>query len=198
MALFYSKSTGGFYDDSIHTAAQIPSDAVAITEVQHQALLTGQSAGKLITADANGNPILVDPPAPPLADVQSRSLVALDDAAEVLRGKFITANSGQVATYLLKQNQAAAYKAANYTGTIPGLVQAEADATDKAAKDACDDILAQYDLWCNLAAAIETARRTAKVAVNAATTVDAVNSAVSTAQAAFAQIEAQAGSASVE
>jgi hypothetical protein len=188
MALFYSKSTGGFYDDSIHTAAQIPSDAVAITEVQHQALLTGQSAGKLITADANGNPILVDPPAPPLADVQARSLAALDDAAEVLRGKFITANSGQVATYLLKQNQAAAFKAANYTGTVPGLVQAEADATGDTAKVSCDTILAQYDLWCTLAASIETA----------ATTVDAVNSAVSSAQAAFAQIETQAGSGSVE
>jgi hypothetical protein len=198
MALFYAKSTGGFYDDTIHTAAQIPQDAVAITDVLHQALLTGQSAGKLISADDSGHPILIDPPAMPLADLQAASLVQLDDAAEVLRGKFITANSGQVATYLLKQNQAAAFKAANYTGTVPGLVQAEADATDKAAKDACDDILAQYDLWCNLAAAIETARRTAKVAVSAATTVDAVNSAVSTAQAAFAQIEAQAGSASVE
>ena len=196
MALFYSKSTGGFYDDTIHTAAQIPSDAVAITEAQHQALLAGQADGQLITAGSDGKPVLTDPPAPALVDVQANALKTIDAEAEVLRGKYITANSGQVATYLMKQAEASAFKTAGYTGDVPGLVQAEADATGSTAKAAADAILAQYAAWSALAAAIETARRKAKIAVGAAATVDAVNSAVSTATAAFSAIETQAGVAS--
>lgn len=59
----YSKITSGFYDISIHGAA-IPADAVEITDAEYQALLAGQSAGKIISADASGNPVLADPPAP--------------------------------------------------------------------------------------------------------------------------------------
>lgn len=61
--MFYSKSTGGFYSTEIH-GDNIPSDAVEITNEQHQALIDGQSQGKMIQADANGRPALVDPPPP--------------------------------------------------------------------------------------------------------------------------------------
>jgi hypothetical protein len=63
--MFYSKSTGGFYDAEIHGSA-IPSDVVEITAEQHAELLEGQSAGKVITADTNGFPVLFDPPPKPL------------------------------------------------------------------------------------------------------------------------------------
>lgn len=59
--MFYSKSTGGFYDAEIH-GDTIPNDGVEITTEQHATLFEGQSAGKVITADANGYPVLVDPP----------------------------------------------------------------------------------------------------------------------------------------
>ena len=61
--MFYSTQTGGFYDTAIHGSA-IPADAVEITDEQHQALLEGQSQGKIIAADKNGKPVLVDPPLP--------------------------------------------------------------------------------------------------------------------------------------
>ncbi len=61
MSKYFSASTGGFYDDAIH--AQMPDDAVAITEEQHAALLAGQSNGQRIVAGENG-PELQDPPAP--------------------------------------------------------------------------------------------------------------------------------------
>lgn len=61
--MFYSKQACGFYDTAIH-GYNIPPDAVEITEAEHAALLEGQSQGKQITADENGHPILVDPPAP--------------------------------------------------------------------------------------------------------------------------------------
>ena len=61
--MFYSKSTGGFYSREIH-GDSIPADAVEITPELHAALLQGQSEGKLITADENGYPVLVDPSGP--------------------------------------------------------------------------------------------------------------------------------------
>lgn len=61
--MFYAKSTGGFYDTAIH-GDNIPVDAVEITVEEHQALLEGQSQGKMIQAGANGRPVLVDPPPP--------------------------------------------------------------------------------------------------------------------------------------
>lgn len=65
--MFYSPSKNGFYDPAVH-GDNIPADAVAITHEQHQALIDGQSAGKVIAADANGFPVLQDPPPPPPPD----------------------------------------------------------------------------------------------------------------------------------
>ena len=78
--MFYSKSTNGFYSREIHGDA-IPSDAVEITADEHSALLEGQSQGKLIQADANGRPVLVDPPKPTAAEVCDR-IKARRDAAK--------------------------------------------------------------------------------------------------------------------
>jgi len=61
--MFYSKSTGGFYDTAIH-GENMPADAVNITKEEHAALMAGQSSGKIITADANGRPFLMDAPSP--------------------------------------------------------------------------------------------------------------------------------------
>ncbi|MCG9100463.1 DUF4376 domain-containing protein [Laribacter hongkongensis] len=70
--MFYSATTHGFYDRSINNT--IPADAVEITSEQHAALLSGQSAGQLITADENGYPILADPPTASLDALRDRAL----------------------------------------------------------------------------------------------------------------------------
>lgn len=57
----YSQGTNAFYDEAIH-GDNIPDDAVEINFEQYKALLDGQSAGRVIAADASGNPVLVDPP----------------------------------------------------------------------------------------------------------------------------------------
>lgn len=78
MNKYYSPSTRGFYADEIH-GDSIPANAVEITTEQYQALLAGQSSGKLIQADADGYPILVDPPpAPPAPPPNFTSLEYLD------------------------------------------------------------------------------------------------------------------------
>lgn len=58
--MFYSASTGGFYDAAIH-CDNIPAGAVEITPEEHAALLAGQSAGKRIVSNASGQPILAGP-----------------------------------------------------------------------------------------------------------------------------------------
>ncbi len=61
--MFYSKTTGGFYDFDIHGTA-MPDDVVEISKSEYLALLEGQSSGKLISADVNCRPVLTDHPAP--------------------------------------------------------------------------------------------------------------------------------------
>ena len=85
--MFYSKSTGGFYTREIH-GDNIPADAVEITTEEHQALIEGQSLGKVIVADESGRPILQDPP-PPTAEQIAKRLEArvqfwLDEQARAL------------------------------------------------------------------------------------------------------------------
>lgn len=192
MTLFYSKTTNGFYDDVLHSSAQIPTDAVMITQQVWQDVLAAQATGDLIQADSNGMPVAVAPPAPSLAQVQAAALLQIDEEAETLRGLFITANSGQVATYILKYNQAIAFQTAAYAGATPSLVQSEVVATSTTPQAACDAIIAQYNAWVSLAAAIETTRRSAKVAVNAATTNDAVATILTSATSGFSAIQAAA------
>lgn len=82
--MFYSKSTGGFYDAAIHGAA-IPADAVEITPEQHAALLQGQSEGKVIAADQNGYPILQDPPQPTPEQLAATARAERDRLIESVR-----------------------------------------------------------------------------------------------------------------
>lgn len=69
--MFYSATTGGFYDPEIHGEA-IPTDAVEITPEEHVALLDAQSKGKIIQSDIDGNPVAVDPPKQTAAQVWDR------------------------------------------------------------------------------------------------------------------------------
>ncbi|MCG9032691.1 hypothetical protein [Laribacter hongkongensis] len=71
---------------------QIPADAVEITAEQHAELLAAQSAGKIITADADGNPIATDPPPPSLDDLRAAALTRIntgcEKAMEMLRANY--------------------------------------------------------------------------------------------------------------
>lgn len=58
----FSAETNGFYLTGFHT--DIPADAVDITENKWRELMSGQEAGKIISADDTGYPVLLDRPAP--------------------------------------------------------------------------------------------------------------------------------------
>lgn len=74
--MFYSKSTGGFYDLAIH-GENIPTDAVEITNEEHAALMQGQSNGLAIGADENGHPVLIIPPPLTLAETVTKKKAAI-------------------------------------------------------------------------------------------------------------------------
>lgn len=75
--MFYSKTTGGFYDTVIH-GNNIPSNAVEITAGEHAALMQGQCEGKRIVADEAGHPALADPPPPTEAELVAQYEAAID------------------------------------------------------------------------------------------------------------------------
>lgn len=182
--MFYSKTTGGFYDHAIH-GNTIPAAAIEITAAYHAELLAAQSAGKRIVADATGYPVAVDPPAPTLAEAQVAALAAIDAAAGRARGRYITTVDGQDATYLLKAQDAERYKAAGYPAAAIASypwIKAKADATNVAptAADyqaAANMILSTRDAWVPTGAAIEREREKGKAAVLAAGTASAVDAA---------------------
>lgn len=60
MGYFYSKATGGFYNSAVHTPAQIPGDAVAVSDEFHAALMSDQGAGKRIAGRDDGQPVSVE------------------------------------------------------------------------------------------------------------------------------------------
>ena len=72
--MFFSKSNVGFYLSSNNI-----DDAVEITKDHWQDLLAGQARGKIITSDAKGYPILIDPPKPDFKDVQAAALVRVEN-----------------------------------------------------------------------------------------------------------------------
>ena len=86
--MFYSESTGGFYDPELH-GDLIPSDAVEITAEHHAALLAGQALGKHIVAGGDGAPVLIDPPAATPGQITASYAAAVQahiDAAAVAAG----------------------------------------------------------------------------------------------------------------
>ncbi|MDR3429015.1 DUF4376 domain-containing protein [Silvimonas sp.] len=71
--MYYSKSTGGFYDATM----ELPEDAVAITDARYRLLLDSQSAGKAIVANKRGYPISVDPAPPDTEQLRATALASL-------------------------------------------------------------------------------------------------------------------------
>ena len=101
--------------------------------------------------------------------IKEQAAIDIDNQAGLTRVKYITDVPGQAATYLLKADQATKYKAGNYQGAIPGLVQSEATARGISAQQAADDIIAEQARWVALATRVETIRRRGKETMKNAT-----------------------------
>lgn len=62
MKIYYSVSRNGFFASDLQPI--LPDDGVEITANYHHQLLAGQASGQRIVADADGYPVLADPPGP--------------------------------------------------------------------------------------------------------------------------------------
>lgn len=125
---------------------------------------------------------------PDLAEYKLVALDRLDTAAGCQRLLFITSVPGQEATYIVKQEQAEAY-IQDPLMIPPPYISAEAEAMG------CDYLAAATFIrdtavyWTDVVGpAIERERRRAKIAVEAATTISGVDSAVSAGLSALSAI----------
>ncbi|MGZ5029019.1 MAG: hypothetical protein ACXWAT_00960 [Methylobacter sp.] len=198
--MYFSNSTKGFYPAGMlgdyEAAGSFPVDAKSIDLATESTLRASIQSGDTITVDASGFVITPKPPTP-LVDVQSAAYESIDYQAGITRKKYITDVAGQSETYLLKANDAQAYKAAAYpSASIASypMVQAEAialyGATPTAAQfqSAADYIINTQGQWLQMAAKIEQQRRAGKISVGAATTNAGVASAEQAALAALAAL----------
>ncbi|MGM5087990.1 hypothetical protein ACD589_15000 [Rhizobium sp. 814_E9_N1_1] len=167
---FFSPSTRGFYLSGIHS--DLPSDAVAISDAEHEALLSAQDTGAEIVVGDGGVPEAKVPDVD-LASHKAAIAKAVDAAAERERLKYITAGAGQAMTYQQKADEATRYLAA--TNPDPSdypLLSAEVGVTAGDIAGVAQVVKAAFTLWQVIGAGIERARLTAKAAVDAAQSVE--------------------------
>lgn len=191
MTLYYSASTGGFYDSEIH-GINVPADSVVITASVYRSLMDAQSQGSTIKADASGNPIAVAPPVPTLDQTKAALCADVDATADAVYVVIGGPSPGRLAEYRQAKDDATAFKADGYTGTVPSTVACWAQAQNWTAQQAADDILSTATAWENALSAIRSARLLGKASVNAAADADAANAAAATAIANVKAAAAQA------
>lgn len=100
----------------------------------------------------------------PLPPARDEARIAIDEAAERARLRYITPGAGQAATYQIKEAQARQYLA---DGTVGILLRLEAQATGASVAEVSALIVATAEQWIGLAALIEARRMGAKAAVGA-------------------------------
>lgn len=104
----------------------------------------------------------------------------IDEVAGVARKKYLTTSDGQAMTYLKKEADAEAFKAAGYPevdiNDYPW-IQAESVAQNDTGQQATDMILAQRDAWLVVGVAIEEARMQGKVQVDQQLGLEGINTA---------------------
>lgn len=108
------------------------------------------------------------------ADVQAKRLAALrkiDTETDDLYGAVL---GNRTEEYTSAANDAQAYRAAGYAGTVPPGVQSWANAKSWTASQAADDILITAGAWVNAQNAIRAARLLRKEQVRSATNIAGV------------------------
>lgn len=74
--IYYSLSTGGFYDDEIHGENR-PDDCIEIERDYYTALFDAQSQGATLTVDEAGKPVAKFPPPPTFEESKIKKKVAV-------------------------------------------------------------------------------------------------------------------------
>ncbi|MCQ4302676.1 phage tail protein [Stutzerimonas frequens] len=160
MQLYYDPATAGFYDADFHT--DIPATAVAITEEKYQELLEGNSKGRDIACDEQGQPYLQQPAPPSLELLCKRVDTAADRARRAVAGDPLRA-----VEYDRARVEAEQFAAAGYQGDVPPMVAAWA-ISGRTAQQAADSILAEAAQYTAALVQLRTTRLQAKELIRAA------------------------------
>ena len=130
----------------------------------------------LITENDDGSLSIVAKPLDALTKGVYKNQI--DQACGAKRAAVVSLGEYIAEEYRLAYDDALAYKAAAYTGTVPSGVQSWATASGMTANVAADDIIATRTTYMSLLDAIRAIRLAGKAAVDAATTPDAILAAV--------------------
>lgn len=175
MGYFYSPTTKGFYHSDLH--ADMPDDAMPITDAEHEALLSAQDAGAAIGNGEGGLPV-ASVPVPDLGTLKTNLTTRIDADAEAARLQFVTAGAGQAMTYQAKAAEATACLAdASPSPASYPLLAAEVGITAETLSEVAGVVNAAYQQWLTIGAAIEAARLGGKKAVTDASDPAAVQAA---------------------
>lgn len=170
----------GFYDADINPAAQIPAQAIEITDEQWLDCIS--NTGLRAVNATSMAVITVTPPPVPLAAVQASACNQIDAAAGQARAKYVTVTSMQSAVYEMKYDEAARYQAATSpNATDYPHLNAEATQTNMPIAIVAANVISTRNAWVQVSAMIEGYRLGGKQAVTAATDAAGVQIALTTA-----------------
>lgn len=184
MQRYYSRTTGSTYLLGINV--DIPSDAVEISEERYLRVIANPEPDKIRSHDAQGLPILVDPPTRGLT---AASLCAAIDAAADDARRAVAGDPLRAVEYDRAASEAAAYAAAEYQGEVPPMVAAWA-ISGRTPQQAADGILAEAAQYNGALVQLRTTRLQAKELIRQAMANGNVEQAQDIAAETIASIEA--------
>lgn len=177
----------------VNPACQIPPDAVEITPEQHAALIEGQSTGKRIVADADGYPVLQDPPQLTPEQLRANALARIDAAhAQHINSLLGNPTEAERATWTRKQVMAdAILSGAELSQADSAYLHALGATTDAARTAMATKVRDKVARYWTLVGVADHVRDVARDAVRAAQTADEINAALAAASAMADQAVAQ-------
>lgn len=185
MDLLYSASTGGTYIVGRHV--NIPTDAVPISEQRYDAVIANPTPGKIRGHDAEGLPILIDPP--PHIPSADELCQAIDTAADGARAR-VAGDPLRAVEYDRARIEAQAFADAGYPAdAVPRTVAAWA-INGRTAQQAADSILAEAAAYTEALYVIRETRLAAKEQIRSLMATGEVEQAQQLAEQTIAAIEA--------
>lgn len=160
-ARFYSPSTGCTYLRSISDL--MPSDSIELPDEIFQTVITNPEPGKIRSHDADGLPILIDPPAYILTT--DELCTRIDTAADTARAR-VAGDPLRAVEYDRARIAAEHFAAAGYQGDVPPMVAAWA-INGRTPREAADDILHEAAQYTAALIALRETRLAAKEQVRA-------------------------------
>lgn len=185
-AMKYSRRTGCAYTVALHGAA-IPDDAIDLPFERYLAVVADPAPGKIRSHDAEGLPILIDPP--PYVPTADELCASVDIAADAARAA-VVGDPTRTVEYERAAAEAQVFAAAGYPANeVPRAVSSWA-INGRTAQQAADSILAEAAAYTEALYVIRETRLAAKEQIRTLMDAGEVEQAQQLAEQTIAAIEA--------